>query len=138
MNKTILVALAVVAMAAPATAKQNTRLTVLFEADSDVLTSEAEAQIATFAREYQANMDKRVKVDGHGTLAESEDNSAGYAVGLSQRRANTVRSALVAQGVRPSAVVTAAYGARRPLDGFPAASPRNRRVELLMTDDTGW
>ena len=89
-------------------AQQNTRLTVLFEADSDVVTAQGQAQIAAFAHDVRASHGKSVKVDGHGTLAEAPENSSGYGVGLSQRRASNVRAALEEQGVRSGTVFTAA------------------------------
>lgn len=138
MNRMILLAVAALWAAAPATAQQTNRVTVVFEADSDALSSEAQAQIAAFARNHKTGEGMSVKVEGHGTLAESVDNSSGYAVGLAHRRAGNVRSALVEQGVPPSAVVAAAFGASRPIEGVPAASARNRRVEIFITGDTGW
>ncbi|MFJ6024281.1 OmpA family protein [Brevundimonas sp. NPDC092305] len=141
MNRLILAAAAatlVAATAAPVTAQQEARVTMLFETDSDAITPQARAQIAAFARNHRGAPDDSVRVEGHATLAESYENSSGYAVGLAQRRAGNVRSVLVEEGLRPEAIVIATFGATRPLGNTPAASPRNRRVELFMSNGAGW
>lgn len=131
-------AMVVMAVTAPAIAQQNAPISVVFEPDSDALTPQARAQIATFARDHKAAGDDSVRVQGHATLAESYENSSEYAVGLAHRRAGNVRSALVEEGVRPGAIVISAYGASRPLQNVPAAASRNRRVELFMAGGSGW
>lgn len=138
MKTHILAAMVAMACAAPATAQQNARLSVVFEADSDALTSQGRAQIAAFARDHKTAQDDSVRVEGHATLAESYENSSGYAVGLAQRRAGNVRSVLVEEGVPPGAIATATFGASRPLQNVPAASARNRRVEIFMAAGSGW
>lgn len=138
MKMLILAAMVAMACAAPAPAQQNSRLSVVFDADSDALSPEARTRIAAFARDHKAAPDDSIRVEGHATLAESYENASGYAVGLAQRRAGNVRSALVEEGVRTRAIVTSAYGASRPLPNAPAASPRNRRVELFLAEGSDW
>lgn len=141
MNKTILAAMTAMVLmtaAAPAPAQQDGRLSLVFAADSDALTTEALAQISAFARNHRGAQEESVRVEDHATLAESYENSSGYAVGLAQRRAGNVRSALVEEGLPPGAIVIAAYGASRPLQNVPAASSRNRRVELVFAGGSGW
>ena len=133
-----LVLAAMLIIASPAAAKQDARAVVTFESDSDALTPAAVERITAFAREVRGLSDKSVKVEAHATLAESEGSSPEYAVGLSQRRANTVRSALVEAGVPPGEIVNRAFGSRRPLPGVAAASPTQRRVEISLGDGAGW
>ena len=58
--------------------------------------------------------------------------SDAYNVGMSQRRADSVRAYLASRGVPNSAIRTEAYGESRPLvdtaDGV--REPQNRRVEI--------
>lgn len=65
MKTHILAAMVAMACAAPATAEQNARLSVVFEADSDALTSQGRAQIAAFARDHKTAQDDSVRVEGH-------------------------------------------------------------------------
>ncbi|HWH16856.1 MAG TPA: OmpA family protein, partial [Allosphingosinicella sp.] len=66
--------------------------------------------------------------------------SASYNVGLSQRRADAVRSYLAGRGVPNGAMATEAFGESRPLvetaDGV--REPQNRRVEITFGPGSGF
>ena len=76
------------------------------------------------------------------TLAGHADRSGSdaYNVGLSQRRANNVRSYLAGRGVPDGSITTEAFGESRPLvdtaDGV--REPQNRRVEITFGPGSGW
>lgn len=58
---------------------------------------------------------------------------------LSERRAGAVRQALVDRGVASGRVSSRGYGEMHPVAGNDSASGRqlNRRVEIVLSDDTG-
>ena len=67
-----------------------------------------------------------------GPVAADATGSAPYNVGLSTRRAEAVRDALVARGVEPERFVLALYGE----DGERRAHPaQDRRVSIRTTDE---
>ncbi|KPY46815.1 OmpA family protein, partial [Pseudomonas savastanoi pv. retacarpa] len=63
--------------------------------------------------------------------------SASYNQSLSERRANSVRMALVRMGVDPARVVTMGYGKEYPVADNTSNSGRamNRRVEVTISND---
>jgi outer membrane protein OmpA-like peptidoglycan-associated protein len=68
-----------------------------------------------------------------------KSGSAQYNVGLSQRRADAVRSYLEGRGVPGGAIASEAFGESRPLvetaDGV--REPQNRRVEITFGPGSG-
>jgi OOP family OmpA-OmpF porin len=72
----------------------------------------------------------RVRVEGHTDSTGAPTNRR-----LSQARAETTKSYLVARGVDASRIETAGYGADRPVAGNDTAAGQaeNRRTELVVT-----
>lgn len=66
--------------------------------------------------------------DGRGTDAHN--------LALSQRRAETVRAYLIAQGLSPDRLIARGYGKTQPVaeNATEAGRARNRRVELISID----
>jgi outer membrane protein OmpA-like peptidoglycan-associated protein len=103
---------------------------VFFDWDKDEITPEAARILDEATAAYQQV--------GHGslTLAGHADRSgpAGYNVGLSQRRANNVRSYLAGRGVPEGSINTEAFGESRPrvesADGV--REPQNRYVGIVF------
>jgi outer membrane protein OmpA-like peptidoglycan-associated protein len=83
----------------------------------------------------QQNPQRTVLIEGFtdstGTAPHNQD--------LSERRANAVRSALMAQGVAPERIATRGYGESYPVAANETAANRqlNRRVEIVLSDDSG-
>jgi outer membrane protein OmpA-like peptidoglycan-associated protein len=75
----------------------------------------------------------QVQVEGHTDSVGSED----YNQQLSERRADSVRTYLVRQGIAPGAVGTAGYGESQPVvsNNTPAGRQQNRRVELVISGE---
>lgn len=102
---------------------------VYFDFDSSEIRPEFVAVIAAHAHALAANASIRVRLEGHS----DERGSPEYNIGLGERRAQTVRRALLLQGVAESQVVTVSYGEERP--AVPGQTEedwaKNRRVEFV-------
>jgi len=101
---------------------------VLFDWDRFDLTPQATEIVRQAAAHARAGGATRVHVVGHADTS----GSAAYNVRLSQRRAATVRDALIAQGVTGGAITTEGRGetdlARATADGV--REPLNRRATI--------
>jgi len=84
-------------------------------------------QLAAFLNKYQT---RKLVVEGHTDSRGSE----AYNMTLSQHRADSVRSALVARGISPERITTKAMGELYPIasNATPAGRQQNRRVEILI------
>lgn len=87
------------------------------------------AKLASFLNKYQ---DRTVMIEGHTDSVGSED----YNAGLSQRRADSVKSYLVGQGVSATRINTYGKGESSPVSSNDSASGRqlNRRVEVIINN----
>ena len=86
-------------------------------------------KLSIFLNKYQ---DRTVVIEGHTDSVGSED----YNLGLSQRRADSVRSYLVSQGVAPTRLVATGLGEGSPVSDNDSATGRqqNRRVEVIIAN----
>ena len=102
---------------------------VFFDFDSSEIRSEYVPVVAAHAQYLVKYPTARVRLEGHT----DERGSREYNIGLGERRAQTVRRALLAQGVAESQITTVSYGEERPaVEGSDeAAFAQNRRVELV-------
>ena len=104
--------------------------TVYFAFDSSEIQSDylpVVAAHATYLARYPAS---HVRLEGHT----DERGSREYNIGLGERRAQTVRKALLLQGVADSQITTVSYGEERPaVEGHDeAAFAQNRRVVMVQ------
>lgn len=78
---------------------------------------------------------RHVRIEGHADERGSDEVN----LGLSTRRAERVREALIELGMPADLLSTVGYGATRPRDtrGTEAAMEANRRVEFVVVDDGG-
>jgi outer membrane protein OmpA-like peptidoglycan-associated protein/opacity protein-like surface antigen len=108
---------------------------VFFDWDRSDITPQAAAILDNAAAAYQQTGQAQVVLAGHA----DRSGSADYNVGLSQRRADAVRSYLAGRGVPSGAIATEAFGESRPLvetaDGV--REPQNRRVEITFGQGAG-
>ena len=109
---------------------------VLFDTGKAELKSGAAtnlAKLAAFLNQYQ---DRSVLIEGYTDSVGNED----YNLGLSQRRADSVKIWLMNQGVNSGRLVSTGKGEGSPVAGNDSASGRqlNRRVEVIIenTDTT--
>ena len=104
---------------------------VYFDYDKANLTPEAANLVREASARALANDIETVVVEGHtDTVGGSAYNQA-----LSQRRANVVRDALIANGVAADRIRTEAFGKARPAKPTPdgVREPLNRRTEVSIS-----
>jgi peptidoglycan-associated lipoprotein len=103
-------------------------LVVYFDYDSADLKPESTAIVAAHAKYLSSNSSLKVRLEGNT----DERGSREYNIGLGERRAQSVRKALMLQGVADAQITTLSYGEERPaVDGHDeAAYAKNRRVEF--------
>lgn len=106
---------------------------VLFDFNKAELKSSALPNVTTLAAFLQENPDRKVIVEGYTDSV----GSASYNQGLSERRAESVRRALLRAGVDPARVVAQGYGKEYPVADNSSNSGRaqNRRVEVTISND---
>ena len=106
------------------------RRVVYFEYDSSEIRAEYLEVVAAHAAYLAKYPNARVRLEGHT----DERGSREYNIGLGERRAQTVRSALMLQGVADSQIATVSYGEERPAvegsgeQAVRAEPPRRNRV----------
>jgi outer membrane protein OmpA-like peptidoglycan-associated protein len=103
---------------------------ILFATDSAVLRPALQADIRAVGQSLIAYPGTSVQVIGH------TDNTgeAGYNLDLSQRRAQSVSSLLISEGVPPSRISTIGRGEDQPIASnlTPEGRAQNRRVEIII------
>ena len=106
---------------------------VLFDFNKAELKSSALPNITQLARFLQENPERQVIVEGYTDSV----GSASYNQGLSERRAESVRRALIRAGVEPTRIVAQGYGKEYPVADNSTDSGRaqNRRVEVTISND---
>jgi outer membrane protein OmpA-like peptidoglycan-associated protein len=103
---------------------------VMFDTGRSELKSGGARKIDQLAQFLVEHPDRRVQIDGFtdsvGTDAYNEE--------LSQRRADSVKSALISRGVEPSRIGTEGYGKAYPVASNSDSGGRqlNRRVEVVI------
>ncbi len=103
--------------------------TVYFDFDSAVIKGQGVDVVAAHAKYLAANPGARVRLEGNT----DERGSREYNIGLGERRAQSVRQAMLLQGVSDSQITTVSYGEERPavLGHTEAAWAKNRRVDIV-------
>lgn len=89
-------------------------------------------RLSDFMLQYE---DRRVRVEGYTDSTGAES----YNQDLSERRAMSVRDALIAEGVARSRVEVIGYGEAYPVasNDTSAGRQQNRRVEIVISDENG-
>jgi outer membrane protein OmpA-like peptidoglycan-associated protein len=105
---------------------------VLFDTGKSDLKSGASAnlgKLATFLHNYP---ERSAVIEGYTDSLGSDD----YNMGLSQRRADSVKTFLTGQGVAPVRLAAAGKGKGSPVAGNDSAAGRqqNRRVEVIISN----
>jgi peptidoglycan-associated lipoprotein len=102
---------------------------IYFDFDSSDIRNEYVDVIAAHGRYLAGNATVRVRLEGHT----DERGSREYNLGLGERRSQTVKRALMLQGVQESQIATVSYGEERPAaaGSDDNAWSKNRRVEIV-------
>jgi len=106
---------------------------VLFQFGKSDLQPNGMRNINTLAEYLVQNPDRKVIVEGYTDSV----GSAAFNQTLSERRAESVRNALVRKGVDPTRIVAQGYGKEYPVASNATDSGRaqNRRVEVTISND---
>ena len=112
-------------------AAKNAGVIVYFDYDRAEIKPEYVPVVAAHAKFLNGNAQNKVRLEGHS----DERGSREYNIGLGERRAQSVRRALLLQGVNETQLTTVSYGEERPAvqGSDEAAYSKNRRVELVPT-----
>jgi outer membrane protein OmpA-like peptidoglycan-associated protein len=108
---------------------------VLFGTDRASLTPDGLRNVQKLATVLQQNPLRTVLVEGFT----DSTGAAAYNQELSERRGMSVRDALLQMGISSERIGVRGYGAAYPVASNDTAAGRqqNRRVEILLSDDTG-
>lgn len=102
---------------------------VYFDFDDTAIKGEYQSVIDSFGAYLRNNPAARVRLEGHA----DERGTREYNIGLGERRAIAVESALLSLGVSREQLSLVSYGEERPVDAGhnEQAWALNRRVQLL-------
>jgi outer membrane protein OmpA-like peptidoglycan-associated protein len=103
---------------------------VLFDTGSATLKPGAREKLARVSGILLSHPDLKLQIEGHtDSVGDTEYNQR-----LSESRADSVRTYLLAQGIAASAVRAAGFGETQPVasNDTPAGRQQNRRVELVV------
>jgi peptidoglycan-associated lipoprotein len=108
---------------------------VYFDFDSAVIQGQGVDVVAAHATYLAAHPEARVRLEGNT----DERGSREYNIGLGDRRAQSVRRAMLLQGVSEGQITTVSYGEERPVDPGhdEAAWAKNRRVDIVYLTPAG-
>jgi peptidoglycan-associated lipoprotein len=104
---------------------------VYFNFDTASLSSETRSALSENAALLQQHTDVKIEIQGHA----DERGTTEYNLALGQKRADSVKRFLSAQGVAASRLSVISYGEERPLEGVSTetAWSKNRRAEFRVT-----
>jgi outer membrane protein OmpA-like peptidoglycan-associated protein len=108
---------------------------VLFDTNQADLKSGGEQSLDKLAQFMRDNPKRNVMIEGYTDSSGNADSN----LGLSTRRADAVRSALVSGGLDSQRIATKGFGVGYPVASNATASGRqqNRRVEIVISDANG-
>ena len=106
---------------------------VLFDTSQATLKSGAYGTLDRLAMALQEKSGRKVLIEGHTDSVGSDENNQG----LSERRAQSVQTALTQRGVARNQTTALGKGENFPVASNDSADGRrsNRRVELIFTED---
>jgi outer membrane protein OmpA-like peptidoglycan-associated protein len=108
---------------------------VLFDTGQATLKPGADLAVNRLATFLSSNPQTKVLIEGHTDSRGSED----YNIGLSERRARAVSTALESRGISDAQIQTLGRGKAYPVASNDTAEGRqhNRRVEIVFSDASG-
>jgi outer membrane protein OmpA-like peptidoglycan-associated protein len=108
---------------------------VLFDTGQATLKPGADLAVNRLATYLSSNPQTKVLIEGHTDARGSED----YNIGLSDRRARAVSTALESRGIPADQIQTLGRGKAYPVasNDTPEGRQQNRRVEIVFSDASG-
>jgi peptidoglycan-associated lipoprotein len=108
---------------------------IYFDFDSSDIKGEGNDVVAAHAKYLASHASTRVRLEGNT----DDRGSREYNIGLGERRAQSVRRALMLQGASEGQITTVSYGAERPaaVGTDESAWAKNRRVEIVYLGPGG-
>ena len=108
---------------------------VLFAFNKAELSAQAAPRLDKLANFLKQFPDRKLLIEGYTDSVGGDS----YNQSLSERRAQSVRDALVQRGVDSSRITALGYGKAHPVadNASPEGRAMNRRVEIIITDDKG-
>lgn len=108
---------------------------VLFDTGQATLKPGADLAVNRLATYLSSNPQTKVLIEGHTDARGSED----YNIGLSDRRARAVSTALESRGIAADQIQTLGRGKAYPVasNDTPEGRQQNRRVEIVFSDASG-
>lgn len=108
---------------------------IYFDFDSSDIKGEGNDVVAAHAKYLASHTSTRVRLEGNT----DDRGSREYNIGLGERRAQSVRRALMLQGATEGQISTVSYGAERPavVGNDEGAWAKNRRVEIVYLGPGG-
>ena len=108
---------------------------VLFDVGKATLKAGAEQTVDELSDFLEAYGSRRALIEGFTDSSGPDE----FNRDLSFRRASSVRTALISRGIAPDRVQVRGYGEQYPVasNGTSAGRQRNRRVEIIISDDNG-
>ncbi|MCU0447655.1 MAG: OmpA family protein [Microscillaceae bacterium] len=106
---------------------------VNFQFNESFIEAQYEAQIKMYAEFLQKNPKTVIEIYGHTDLV----GDAARQVGLSERRAESVKQHLIKLGIAAERITTKGYGKSRPLwskETDPWQARENRRIEVVLLE----
>ena len=103
---------------------------VLFQTNSSYLSVEAKKELDKFVEMLQKDKTSPLVVHGHTDATGTAD----YNLGLSEKRAVSVKTYLVSKGIQGSRITTKGLGITKPIapNNTPEGRLKNRRVEIII------
>jgi len=106
---------------------------VLFATGKADLSENANKSVATLAEFLKKNTNRNVLIEGHTDSVGKDD----YNLALSQKRADSVKDKLVADGIEAGRITPVGYGMKFPVasNDTKAGKAQNRRVEVVILNE---
>jgi opacity protein-like surface antigen len=115
----------------PVAAAPPLQFKIFFPWDVYTLTDEARDTVREIANQFRSQNIQAIQLDGHADTSGSD----AYNVELGDNRAQSVKAALIEDGIPESVIVTQTFGESMPAvqTGDGVREPLNRRVEVTVT-----
>jgi len=106
---------------------------VLFATGKADLSANADKSVANLAEFLKKNPNRNVLIEGHTDSVGQDD----YNLALSQKRADSVKAKLVADGIEAGRITTVGYGKKFPVasNDTKSGKAQNRRVDVVILNE---